>query len=380
MYINADGSVLPCCIGEHHRSLGNVQHNKIIDIWNSEKYKNMRRRMLAGERCDECSACYSTEDNGAESFRQSKTVQFSKYLPLANKTLADGSLETMDLKYFDVRWSNICNFKCRSCSSTYSSSWATEDNKNGQDKKVFIFAGGINNDDLYEQFLPHFDGIEEFYFAGGEPLLTDKHYEILEYLISIGKTNVRLRYNTNLSNLVYKNKSVIDLWKQFTNILVFASLDSWKDRAEYIREGTDWSVIEKNIRLIKQKTPHVQLQMSSVISAFNLFTLPEFLDYIFTNNLFDKHKFYPSFYNLINPHHFSANIFNDQLKLELINKLRANTYDSDHLNQEIQNIIKYVENSVYDAKLLEEFKQENTKFDLIRNRTFATTFPELSLL
>jgi hypothetical protein len=117
--------------------------------------------MLTGEKCDECAACYNIEESGANSPRHSYINKFKKYIPLSESTNADGSVE-MNLRYFDIRWSNICNFKCRSCSSTYSSSWATEDNARGNRKKVFIFAGGDNNDDLYNQFLPHFKNIEEW--------------------------------------------------------------------------------------------------------------------------------------------------------------------------------------------------------------------------
>ena len=146
IYANPDGSVLPCCVGDHHIHLGNIQSQTINEVWNGEKYRTIRKKMLAGERCDECSACYKIEESGATSPRQFFTDKFKKYIPLTETTNSDGSAE-MNLKYFDIRWSNICNFKCRSCSSTYSSSWATEDNSIGHNKKVFIFAGGDSNDE-----------------------------------------------------------------------------------------------------------------------------------------------------------------------------------------------------------------------------------------
>src|SRR5210317_357263 len=256
VYANPDGNVLPCCIGDYRMPMGNVQENTIQEIFNNEKFKTMRSKMLQGERCEECMACYSNEEAGNNSFRQSVNIQFEKYIPDALSTQSDGTLDEMKLRYLDVRWSNICNFKCRSCSSTYSSSWATEDGKD----KVYIFAGGDTNDDLYKQFEPHFDTIEEFYFAGGEPLLTDKHYDILEYLIKNNRTEVKLRYNTNMSVLRYKDKNVLDLWKQFSNVYIGASLDSWSNRAEYIRHGTNWNNIEINLRKIRKEAPHIHLQ------------------------------------------------------------------------------------------------------------------------
>jgi len=336
IYANPDGSVLPCSVGDHHIHLGNVQSQPINEIWNGKEYRTMRKNMLAGKKCAECSACYKIEESGVTSPRQSHTDKFKKYISLADTTNSDGSVE-MNLRYFDVRWSNICNFKCRSCSSTYSSSWATEDNSTGQNKKAFIFAGGNSNDELYNQFLPYFKNIEEFYFAGGEPLLTDKHYDILEYLISIGKTDVKLHYNTNLSNLKYKDRSVILLWKHFSNVQVYASLDSWGDRAEYIREGTNWKIIEDNLRLIKQQIPHVQLYTTTVVSSFNVSTLPEFFTYIIESKLFNINNLNPSLYSLQTPEFYSFSILNDKLKSTIIDKLSKATFNR-AVNTEIQNV------------------------------------------
>jgi sulfatase maturation enzyme AslB (radical SAM superfamily) len=221
--------------------------------------------------------------------------------------------------------------------------------------------------------------MEEIYFAGGEPLLTDKHYDMLEHLISIGKTNVELRYNTNLSSLKYKGKSVIDLWKQFSNIQIYVSLDSWGDRAEYIREGTEWSVIEENIRLIKKEAPHIDMRMTSVISAFNVYTLPDFLDYLFANKLFDKNNFYPSFYNLINPHYYSPDILPDNLKTAIITKLKSASFTR-YLDQQIKNVISGLENSTFDPILKNQFLNKTNYYDQIRNRDFLKTFPELAEL
>jgi len=373
IYVNPDGSVLPCCIGDHNIHLGNTRFNTITEIWNSDQYKAMRQNMLAGKRCDECKACYSSEDAGLNSFRKSVNKQYNKYFHLANDTQEDGFLPSMNLRYFDVRWSNICNFKCRSCSGTYSSSWATEEKR----PNVYIFAGGKNNDDLYDQFLPYLKDIEEFYFAGGEPLLTDKHYDILEYLISIGKTDVKLRYNTNLSSLTYKKSSVLDLWKNFKNINVDASLDSWGDRAEYIREGTDWKLIEQNIKNIQSVTPHVNLQINSVVSIFNISTMAEFYNYLIDNSIFDKNKFYPNHYNLLNPNFYNVNIIPDELKTRIKNSLSSVSI-SKNIDQKIQDMIKFLDSSTYDRNLHMEFIEQTKHYDAIRNRNFINTFPEIS--
>lgn len=372
MYVNADGSVLPCCIADHHGHLGNVQKSKISDIWNDDQYKSIRLNMLQGKECSQCQACYKSEQASGESFRTSVNKQFKEFLPFADDTNLDGSLNEMNLRYFDVRWSNICNFKCRSCSSTYSSSWAKEDNK----KDVFIFAGGKNNDELYTQFQPHLQNMKEIYFAGGEPLLTDKHYDILEHLIAIGNTKVKLRYNTNLSNLSYKQKSVVDYWKKFSTVIVYVSLDSWAERSEYIREGTDWNLIEKNIDYLRQEVPNVFLELSSVISVFNVSTIPEFLNYIVDRKLFDADRMKPSFYNLINPDYYSFNILSPEYKQKIVEKLEKTSYNT-HINNQIKSVIQSLNNSTYDLNLKQRFLDITRHYDTIRNRNFSNTFPEL---
>lgn len=362
-YANPDGTVLPCCIGDHNHPLGNVRNDSVIDIWSNDKFKSMRANMLAGNKCNECSACYNNEDNNVKSFRQSVNEDYKEYI---DNALKEGISPSVNLKYLDIRWSNICNLKCRSCSSTYSSSWAKEDKK----KEVFIFAGGDNNDKLYNQLLPYFSGLKEIYFAGGEPLLMEKHYEILDYLIATGNTNIKLRYNTNLTNLHFKKKPVTEYWKQFKNVNVFASLDSWGPRAEYIRDGTDWNTVEQNIKAIKQQTPHVNLTMSTVVSVFNISTLPEFVDYLLDNNLYDKKNFEPYYYNLINPSYYSVNVLTDEQRDLIKEKLLSSNHD-------FSNVISYLENAVYDPALRVKFEQVTTHYDNIRNQSFSTTFPEL---
>jgi radical SAM protein with 4Fe4S-binding SPASM domain len=374
-YANPDGSVLPCCIGDHNIPLGNVQQNSISEIWNSKQYKTMRLNMLSGKRCSECTSCYRTEDAGVNSFRESVNRDYSEFLDIAEETNLDGSLDTMKLKYLDIRWSNICNFKCRSCSGTYSSSWATEDNRHGQNKKVFIYAGGENNTNLYSQLKPHLRDVKEIYFAGGEPLLMDKHYEILEHLIQTGNTDIKIRYNSNLSSLTFKNLSVIKLWKNFSNIQLNVSLDSWANRAEYIREGTHWDDIETNINRIKEECSHVTIGISSVISIFNVYTVPEFIEYMINTKLVDN-NIIASFYCLTNPNFYSFDILDTTIKETIIDKLTQRQYN-EHIDPQIKNIIKHLKSSIYNPTLQRQFKKHTDYYDSIRNKKFVDTFPEL---
>jgi radical SAM protein with 4Fe4S-binding SPASM domain len=285
IYANPDGSVLPCCVADHHRPLGNLRNQSVKTIWNNDSYKTLRKKMLAGDRCTECTGCYQAEDKGIQSVRQSRNNEYKKFFNIVNNTKEDGFLEELSLRHFDIRWSNICNLK-------------------------------------------------------------------------------------------YKNKSVIDLWKNFSNININASIDSWGEKAEYIREGTVWKDIEHNIKTVQQEVPHVKLQTGSVISVFNLYTIPEFLNYLLENNLFSNDSFHPYFYNIMNPAYYSADVIPDNLKKIIINRLTNLNYNQS-INNEIKKVIIYLQNSEYNSALREQFINTTTHYDKIRNRSFVNTFPEL---
>ena len=54
-----------------------------------------------------------------------------------------------------------------------------------------------------ELLQPHYDCVDEIYFAGGEPLVMPEHYQILDKLLELGRTDVNIRYSTNFSKMVF---------------------------------------------------------------------------------------------------------------------------------------------------------------------------------
>ena len=52
----------------------------------------------------------------------------------------------------------------------------------------------------------------------------DDHYMLLEEMIRLGKTDIQLSYNTNISKLKYRDKDLIKLWSQFKHkVQIYAS-------------------------------------------------------------------------------------------------------------------------------------------------------------
>jgi hypothetical protein len=106
--------------------------------------------------------------------------------------------------------------------------------------------------------------------------MIEEHYRILDELERRGRFDVRLIYNTNFTHTRLKDREVFDYWRKFKSVAVGASLDAMGPRAEYIRRGTDWAVVERNRRTMLEQCPDVDFYISPTLSILNAWHLPDF--------------------------------------------------------------------------------------------------------
>jgi hypothetical protein len=101
------------------------------------------------------------------------------------------------------------------------------------------FQSTVAEDELWSAVK---DGtIEEIYWVGGEPLMYDIHWKVMQYLVEhCHSKNVTVRYNTNLSRTSYKGVNLYDLLPHFKNVNMCCSMDATGTIAEYVRDGLNW--------------------------------------------------------------------------------------------------------------------------------------------
>ena len=198
MHAFPNGQAYPCCLGDSHHAIGNLHKNTIAEVWNDEPYRNMRVNILNETPCNECSKCYEQEKHGFMSMRNSTNKSFGQHIGLVDQTKPDGTFDDFKLRYYDIRFTNLCNFSCRTCGGWFSSSWYQEevDLFGKRDYPQFMYAGK-DKDDMWNQMQEHIPYLEQIYFAGGEPLIMEEHYNLLKELVSREQFDVRLQYNTN---------------------------------------------------------------------------------------------------------------------------------------------------------------------------------------
>ena len=267
------GEAYPCCHSEMKYPVGNCRTNTLEEIWKDRPMQQLRADMLSETTNPACGRCYEQEQSGFFSGRKSANKHHGHQI----KKLDDNPFE---MTYWDIRFSNLCNLKCRSCGHIFSSQWYQDQAKlaggDWKDRNQVLNYAGRTETDMLEQLLPHLDYVEQIYFAGGEPLLMEEHYHILDELVRRERFDVRLIYNTNFTHTDLKGKSVFEYWKLFKSVSVGASLDGSGRYAEYIRKGTRWDQVEKNRIEMMKICPNVDFYISPTLSIMNAWHLPDF--------------------------------------------------------------------------------------------------------
>jgi len=230
--------------------------------WNSPHMQSVRRRMMAGETLPECEVCNDKLLN-TDVYRTYFWHLFRhKYDDVIGKTDLNGRTSMLPVSW-DYRFSNLCNFKCRTCGDMLSSSWETEQRQH----QMVDWANAKNawmqpdvrreisqfqDTQIEEEFSSAVEQhrVEEIYWVGGEPLMYEQHWRYMKRIIELGDgKNVYARYNTNLSRVDYGGSNLYrDILAHVRDWQICASLDGTGTVGEYIRTGLDYGTFVKNFR------------------------------------------------------------------------------------------------------------------------------------
>jgi radical SAM protein with 4Fe4S-binding SPASM domain len=388
LHVWPNGNTYPCCLADSDHPIGNLKENTLEEIWNSPDLKKIRTELINGEKPMVCKRCYMQEDMGTPSFRVSSNNQWQHHIDKAIETTdSDGTNHNFKLNYWDFRFSNVCNLKCRMCGPELSSSWYDDQIKmygSSSTPKALVHCNDVAKEDIMIYVDRFINDVEEIYFAGGEPFIMEEHYIILEKLIAAGNTKCRIRYNTNFTSLKFKKWDLIKLWKPFIkdnidNVRIFASLDAIEEVAEYSRKGTKWPAVEDNIKRIHENGMNVWT--STTISIFNLFELPRFIDRMYELGI-PMNKMQMN--NVLTfPYYYCINILPDKLKEYAVTildnhiKKISGIEEHFHIKNYYDVIKKYLYSEPHKSmeKSFESLKRFSETKDMIRNESFVKTFP-----
>ena len=380
MHIWPAGYTYPCCMADPTLPVGNTQEQSLQDIWNGPEMRELRLNMLQDKKSPECRRCYELEENGMWTLRKSSNENFKHHIDKVEQTSDDGSAGNVNMAYMDIRFSNLCNLKCRSCGPQFSSSWF-EDHKatHGDPGHPKILQVREDMISFLDELEPLLGSVERVYWAGGEPLITKEHYDILDKWISMSKRDIKMDYTTNFTQMYYKRKTAFEYWNAFDNVRVAASLDANHKRGEYMRKNMDWAQVVQNRRDMIEQCPHVYFEITPTVSVYNVFNLPDF------------HREWIE-EGLLEPANIRINILLDPtyMRLSILHPHQKDTVREryaqhiEYLKQfeniesvisDYQNILQFIENDRANEQLV--FLNKTNTIDELRDEKLVDTFPEL---
>lgn len=181
-----------------------------------------------------------------------------------------------------IQPSNFCNLACRMCTPINSNLLAREKNANDtNDKrfnssKKFEIKNVSEHTPLFESILKQLEFVNTLWFSGGEPLINQEVWSILEYAVQQGyNNNISLKFNTNGTLSLSQEKRKI--LQTFKKVEMDISMDGVDAVAEYIRTNLNFNEWVENFKNYRKLFPN--LILAHTLSVFNIHLYDEFLDY-----------------------------------------------------------------------------------------------------
>lgn len=339
-------NAMPCCRYNHS---GTEYFENVEPIKKSPTWIKLQEQFLKGERPEGCSHCWRDEAHKVRSYRQLMLNDFTKEME------SDSFLEKK-LLFLELMFGNTCNLACRSCSSSFSSKWVAVD-KHMESKGIRASNStpNIAFTNWKELDLSH---LTQLKIMGGEPFYQKGALELLEHLSNIGVLkNIHLSIPTNCTIMI------TDRWKELLlearKVHLGISIDAPGPLNEYIREGSEWEVVERNMYkfhdFIKENDRKMHITFNTVVSVYNVNKIPEIERY-FKKRFLWKHytdiAYYPSYLDTaLLPDTIKNNIINCGVPERIVTYLKSKEYSEKEfstLKQVTEVIDKYNNKSLKD--------------------------------
>jgi len=294
-----------CCVasGQIKKDDGSIlmlnKGDDISTVWNNNHYRKIRRQMVEGERVDGCQPCYELEDLGIPSYRENYIQDWMGFhreadniRQIVDKSIDNDYVVEESPQYLDFRLGTLCNLRCRMCQSQNSSAIYKElkdEELYTEEERDFIVKTSHWNDfsdytqpwfddpgflNTVETWLPN---VNRLYFTGGEPTIIQRVYWILEKCVELGiNENIDLVFNSNMTNI---QPRFLDLIGKFKSVLMCLSVDGYSTTNDYIRSGSNWSIVDKHIRDYATSDVVGNLLFSPVVQIYNILTITDLIDY-----------------------------------------------------------------------------------------------------
>jgi radical SAM protein with 4Fe4S-binding SPASM domain len=305
MYFSQDGTVHLCCHNMKY-VIGKYPDQSILEIWNSEAAKKVRKDMEEYKLYEGCNICKSDIEMGA--FGEVRARHFDS---IPRHPFYPTMMEFL--------LTNTCNLECIMCKGEFSSLIRQNREKLPPLPKPY-------NDTFIEQLREFIPYLHETRFSGsGEAFLIEDNYKIWEMIIDMNP-NCVIMVQTNGMVL---NSRIKDLLKR-GKFQIGVSLDSLKkDIFETIRPHAKLERVMENIQYFSEyaMTKKIKFSIALCVMRQNWQELPDFIK--FANSLSAT----ATFHKVFHPLEYSLKSLSRNKLSETINYLEGFSFDTNNTLQ-----------------------------------------------
>jgi MoaA/NifB/PqqE/SkfB family radical SAM enzyme len=341
--------------------------------------QKLRQDFRAGEKPETCKRCWEEEAAGRDSKRINSRIRLKELYKQVDWANDDPD----QLWFVDLKLGNICNLKCRICGSWSSSKWAEEEmayeKGYGKDPKkhqayTWLRQGAWprKTETFWDNMRELIPNIRYFEFTGGEPWMIQEHFDLLQHAVDTGHSkHIDIHYNTNATQDPIPH---FPLWKEFGRVDIAFSIDNVGDRFEYERFGAKWEQANTIVDVVhahRQVMPNITTQLCFTINIQNVYYLDELLTWA------DTKPWTSVYFNMMHsPDHMSIQYMTPAAKELVLNKLKTTFWKDAAYQEEIDSVIKFIENGTGSDGT--EFLFKMQRADEYREQSFIDTHTEIA--
>ena len=322
----------------YHPKPHKIPLSELVDnpsaLHNTMEKKLERKLMLEGGKPEGCQYCWNIEAMGPDYISDRHLRNSSIFTEERFEQTAKGAWDqNINPEYLEINFGNECNFKCGYCHPKYSTSFYNEIKKFGPVTTVNNHRCDIDWMNLYqrEEENPYVDAFWKWWpelrktlnimrVTGGEPLMHRSTWQLLDALDAEPLPTLELNINSNLGSktaLVEKlteKVSTLLAGNKIKSFKLFTSLDTWGERAEYIRTGLDLELWEKNFHTYLTQTD----SPITFMITFNIMSVTTFQSLL--EKMLEWRKIYGWYADPITPQHrvrFDTPYLRDPLQYDM---------------------------------------------------------------
>ena len=387
-----------CCMAKEPNELVNQEELGIDGTWNHNYIKDVRRRMTAGEKLDECSECHHLERNGIMSSRQWENKVWADVI---DDIVADASANDWEVDQplqFDFRLGNLCNLQCQMCNKEASHLVSVERaamvaNGLGADhpdwegqiasKKEALLQPGIEWES-FERMLPYARKIK---LIGGEPTVATDMFKLLDIATKSGHAeHIELSFYTNITNM---QDRWLDQLSKFEKVIVNCSLEGQGAMNDYMRPPSKWDSVWQHFdKLVKfsdtKAGKRIKVRVTTVNQLTNALHTVKFWKFMHDYQMTSNRGIGMSTNQLVEPAYYSMAHAPEWLKeeqREQILEFLKSIGNSPHFEQYEEPLMELVNFSLdpehkYNANIMRQYVQITENYDKHRKHLVTKVSPE----